>query len=105
MPRSKLGMWSIGLIVLMFALIILGMSLTDSLYDGVSAGRTILADIGQRPVLTLSMLAGFGSGIAAFVTGLIALIREKERHVLVFASTLVGLGLIVFLIAEVVWPH
>ena len=105
MPRTKLGIWSIGLIVLMFALIFLGMTFTDSLYMDVSAGRTILADIGQRPALALSILIGFGAGIAAFVTGVIALAKKQERHVLVFLSTLVGLGMILFLIAEVAWPH
>ena len=105
MPKTNLGKWSVGLIIAMFLLFYVGMSLTTGLYESVPAGDTILADIGQRPALSLSMLAGFGAGIAAFITGLVAIIKQKERTLLVFVSTLVGAGLILFLIAEVVGPH
>ena len=105
MPKTNSGKWSVGLILAMFVLFFIGMSLTNTLYESVPAGGTILADIGARPVLALSMLAGFGAGISAFVTGLIAIIRQKERTILVFVSTLVGAALLLFLIAEIIFPH
>lgn len=105
MPKTNLGKWSLGLIIAMPLLLIIGMSFTDTLYEGVSSGSTLLADISGRPALALTMLAGFASGISAFVTGLIAIIKQKDRGILVYVSTLVGAALILFLIAEFSFPH
>ena len=105
MPKSNLGKWSVVLAPAMFVLFVVGTSLTNSLYEGVPAGGTIFADILSRPVLALSMLAGFGAGISALVTGLISIIKKKERSVLVYLSTLIGVGITLFLIAEFIFPH
>ena len=105
MPKTNLGKWSIGLILTMFILFVFGTSLADSLYESVPAGGTILADIVSRPALAISMLVGFGAGISALVTGLISIIKQKERALLVYLSTLVGAGLTLFLIAEFLFPH
>jgi hypothetical protein len=75
------------------------------LYESVPAGDTILKDIVVRPALALTMLAGMASGISAFVTGLITIIKQKERALFVYAATLVGALLILFLIGELVFPH
>lgn len=105
MPKTNLGKWSIGLILIMFVLFFIGTSLTDTLYESVPAGGTILADISSRPALALSMLLGMAAGFSALVTGLISILKQKERSLLVFASTLIGAGLTLFLIAEVLFPH
>lgn len=105
MPKTILGKWSVGLIPAMLVLFFIGFSLADTLYESVSAGGTILADIVSRPALALSMLAGFGAGISAFVTGLISIIKYGERRALVFVSTVVGAAVILFLIAEFIFPH
>jgi len=105
MPKTNLGKWSVGLILAMFVLLFIGSSLTNTLYASVSAGGTILADIISRPALAISMLVGFGAGISAFVTGLISIIKQKERAVLVYGSTLIGAALTLFLIAEFLFPH
>jgi len=105
MPKSNLGKWSVGLILAMFILFVIGSSLTNSLYESVPASGTIFQDIISRPALAISMLVGFGAGISAFVTGLISIIKQKERAVLVYGSTLVGAALTLFLIAEFLFPH
>jgi len=105
MPKTILGKWSLGLIITMPILFFIGTSFTNSLYKSVPAGDTILADIASRPALALTMLAGFASGISAFITGLIAIIKQKERALLVYLSTLMGALLILFLIAEISFPH
>jgi uncharacterized membrane protein YeaQ/YmgE (transglycosylase-associated protein family) len=88
----------------MFTLFLVGMSFARE-YESVQAGDTILADIIGRPGVALFMLAGFGSGIAAFLTGLLAIIRNKERAFLVFISTIIGALLILFLAGEIASPH
>ena len=74
-------------------------------FDSVPGGGTILADITARPALALTMLAGFACGVAAFVTGLVAILKWKDRTILAFASTIVGGLFVLFLIAELAFPH
>ena len=105
MPKTKYGKWSVWLIIAMVLLIIIGTSLTDSLYESVPAGRTILADIAARPALAMSMLLGFAAGVSALVIGLNSIIKLKDRKILVFLSTLIGAGVTLFQIAEFVFPH
>jgi hypothetical protein len=105
MAKTRVGKWSLGLIIAMPLLFTIGMSFTDTLYESVPAGGTILRDIVSRPALALTMLAGMASGVSALITGLIAIIKQKERGILVYAATLVGALLTLFLIAEVAFPH
>ena len=105
MPITLLGKWSVGLIIAMPLLFLLGSSFTNSLYKSVPSGDTILADIVVRPALALTMLAGMVSGIMAFITGLLAIIRKKERAIFVFLSSLIGALLVLFLVGEALSPH
>ena len=105
LPKIKPGWWSLGLAAAMPVLFFIGMSFTNSLYESVPAGGTILKDIAVRPALALTMLAGMASGISAFIIGLIAIIKQKERALLVYGATLIGALLIIFLIGELIFPH
>ena len=104
-PKTKPGKWSLGLIVAMPVLFFTGASLANSLYRSVPAGSTILEDIAKRPVLASTMLLGMFIGISAFVAGFVAIIKQKERALLVYVATLVGMLLILFLVGEVLFPH
>jgi len=105
MVKTNLGKWSIGLILAMPILFIIGTTLSSTIYDSVSSGETLWTEITGRPGVAIPMLTGFASGIAAFITGLIAVMKQKERSVLVYVAVLVGAVLIVFLAAEVISPH
>jgi hypothetical protein len=104
-PGSKLGWASIGLIVTMPVLFFIGGSFTNTLYRDVPAAGTILTDIVARPALALTMLAGMGAGIAAFITGLLAIILKKENTLLVYLAIAIGALLLVFLAGEFISPH
>jgi len=104
-PKTISGKWSLGLIVAMPILFFIGTSFTNTLYKSVPAGSTILKDIVGRPALALTMLAGMAAGISAFIVGLIAIIRQKERALLAYVATLIGMLLILFLIGEILFPH
>lgn len=104
-PNTKLGKWAVGFIVAMPILFYIGSSFTDTLYESVPAGDTILEDIIKRPALALTMLAGMACGVSTFVFGMAAIIRKKERALLVYTATLLGMFFILFLIAEILFPH
>lgn len=104
-PKTKPGWWSVGLIVAMPILFALGSSFTNLLYNSVPAGETILADIAARPALALTMLAGTAAGISAFIVGLLAIVRQQEKALLVYVSTVIGAMLILFLTGEILFPH
>ena len=104
-PKTTLGKWSVGLIIAMPILFIIGTSFPNSLYKSIPAGDTILTDIAWRPALALTMLAGMVAGISAFITGLLAIIRHKERALLVYVSSSIGALLVLFLTGEILFPH
>ena len=103
-PKSNIGKWSIGLIVMVPILLYIGMSFV-SFYESVPAGKTIPQDIIVRPGIALPMLAGFISGIAAFFTGIIGIIRKKDRSILVFLSTVMGFFVLLWCLAQFLFPH
>lgn len=105
MPGSKLGKWSIGLIIAMPIFFVLGMQFMNMFYESVPSGDTFLEDITNRPLLALSMLAGMASGASAFFTGLTAIVKKKDRGILVYISTILGALTILFLAMEILFPH
>jgi len=104
MPGNRLGRWSIGLIIVMPILFVIGSSFSSSLYESVPAGSTLLADIAARPLLTLTMLAGTAAGTGGFITGLVAIVKHKEKALLVYISTAIGGVLSFFLIGLLAFP-
>lgn len=105
LPNTILGKWSIGLIIAMPLLFMIGMSFTESLYQSVPAGSTILKDIVARPALALTMLAGMAAGVSAGITGILAILKQKDHVILVYISTIIGALFIVYLAAELSFPH
>ena len=103
-PKSNLGKLSFALIVLMPMFIYVGASFV-SFYESVPAGETILHDIIVRPRVALSMLGGFFSGIVAFFCGVFGIIRKKDYSVFVFISTILGFFVLLWVIAEILFPH
>jgi len=105
MPKTKLGKWSVGLIIAMLLLFIIGTSFVNSLYAAIPASLTIWADITARPALALSMLTGIVLGISAAILGVLAITTQKEHALLVYFSTSIGTLLVLFLAAEILFPH
>jgi len=56
-------------------------------------------------VLTIPILLAGTSGVFAFLTGLIGVIRNRERSILVFLAMLIGLFVLLFCLGEVIFPH
>jgi len=104
LAKTNLGKSAIILIFLMPIFFYLGSSFVN-FYKSIPAGKTIPQDIITRPGVALSMLTGFISGIAAFFTGLISIIRKKDYSLLVFLSTILGFLMLLWILAEIIFPH
>jgi hypothetical protein len=105
MPKTLPGKWSLVLIVAMPVFFFVGFSSKDWLYSSVSSGSTILQDINRRPMLALTMLSGMAAGVSAFFVGIAAIMKQKERALLVWISTLLGAFVILFIFGEIIFPH
>ena len=105
MPKTTLGKWSVGLILAMVALFVIGLSLPNILYETAPGSNSFLEDIVNRPLLAISMLTGVGAGVSAFITGLVAVLKRKERAILVYGSTLVGATVTFFVISMFLFPE
>ena len=79
LPKSVLGWWSVGLVVVSILFFVLF--------------QVILGpgpDYNMALAYTLTTVAT-GIAVAVFMTGLIGVIRRKERSVLVFVAMAIGL--------------
>ena len=104
LPKTRLGKYSVLLIIAVPILLFIGMSSVD-FYESVPAGKTILQDIIARPGIALPMLAGFICGIASFFTGITSIFKKKERAILVFLSTILGLLVLLWCLTQIVFAH
>ena len=97
-PRTLLGKWSIWLIITFIALFITFQLLVAS---GQRGGATFFSNL----ALTLPMLFAGISGISAFFTGIICIIKNKDKSVLVFIATILGFFILLFVSGEFLFPH
>ena len=79
LPKSVLGWWSVGLVVASLILFVLSVVI---LGPG--------PDYNMPLAYTLTIVLT-GIAVAAFVTGLITIIRSGERSILVFVAMAIGL--------------
>ena len=98
LPQSALGKWSVRLLTA-FAVFFAAFELLVA--SGQRGGETFFSNL----ALTIPILLAGTSGVLAFVTGLIGVIRNRERSILVFVAMLVGFLVLLFCIGEVVFPH
>lgn len=98
LPKTILGKWAAGLTIAFFLLLISGMLIVASGQEG---GKTIFDNL----LISVPMISAVISAIASFFTGAISIIWKKERGILVFISTIIGLLVIWFIIGEIAVPH
>jgi len=99
MPKTTLGKWSVGLIAAFFLLLATGITVVSVFKQ--EGGETLFDNLW----ISIPMLGAGASTIAAFITGIIAIIKNKERSILVIITTLVGLLVLWFVAGEIVSPH
>jgi hypothetical protein len=92
-PKSLLGKWSAGLAAAFILILVLSSVLMG------------LGGVGPGPVGPILGVAFGISGIAALVTGLMSIIRSKERSILVILAVAAGLFVLIFFLGEFLYPH
>jgi predicted Abi (CAAX) family protease len=98
LPKTSWGKWSVGLIVALILFFVLFVILVAS---GQRGGETFFSNL----LLRVPMLLAGTCGVAAFVTGLIGIIKSKERSILVYLAIFIGFDILVFCLGEVLVPH
>ena len=93
MPKTRLGKWSVGFIIAFFLLFAIFLLFAVS---GQLGGDTFT--ILSAPAILL-LLAGI-CGISSFFTGVVSIIKNKERSVLVLLATAIGFYVLFFALGE-----
>jgi hypothetical protein len=98
LPETVLGKWSAGLLggFVIFIALFFGM-----VAAGQRGGDTFFSNLS----LAIPALLAAISAIAAFLTGIIGIVLRKERALLVFLATAVGLFVTIFVLGEIIAPH
>ena len=97
-PKSTISKRSTGLIIAFFLFFAVFGILVAS---GQRGGDTFFSNL----ALTIPMLLAGVSGISALVTGIIGIVKSRERSVLVFLATAIGLFVLIFSLGEILFPH
>jgi len=97
-PKTRLGKRSVWLLVALA--IFMGVFRINVLL-GQRGGDTFFSN----PFLAIPILLAGISGIAAFITGLISIIRRKERSISVYLAVAVGLIVLIVVLAQIISPH
>jgi hypothetical protein len=98
LPKTTPGKWSAGLTAGLIVFFLIARLIVAS---GQQGGETFF----DTPAISIPMALAATCGVAAFIVGLAGIIRNKERSILVFITTLIGLFVLIFIIGEFASPH
>ena len=102
-PKTFLGKWSVGLIAAFFGLFLLTQIIAAV---GRSRGAFDSSSVNIYQILIPVTIIPAGlSGIAAFITGIMSIIKNKERSISVIVATIIGFLVFDFVLGEILFPH
>lgn len=99
LPKTTLGKWSLAIILAGILFLVLFFMVVRLGYRG---GDTLgVKDIAPASPMILALV----SAIASMVVGIISIIKSRERSILIFLATAVGVIAFIFVIGEFLAPH
>jgi hypothetical protein len=98
MPRTGPGKWSLWLITAFVALFAIFWLVVAT---GQRGGERFFDNL----LLTVPILLAGIAGIASLFTGLVGVIRYRERSILVYPAMAIGLFVLLFVVGEIAFPH
>ena len=106
LPKTCLGKWSVGLVAAFILIsVVNGLIPSPQPSPGAPVLPPSMAVVAIGISRMVALIIGLASGVAALVTGLISIIKSRERSILVFLAVLVGLFVLIFCLGEVIFPH
>ena len=74
-------------------------------YTFVASGQRGGNTFFSNPALAIPMFIGAILFVLSFFTGIIGIIMNKKRAILVYISTVIGFFVLLYGLAEIVFPH
>ena len=102
LPTTTLGKWSIGLAIaafLFFAVFLIEVA------SGLRGGDTLDFSDPSQLWPTMPMLLAGVCVFSAMVTGIIGIVKSRERSLFVIIATGVGLFVLMLVLGEFIAPH
>jgi len=100
LPTTTLGKWSVWSgIAFLILMVIVFMSVIFTVKD------QIPQSFFDPLWAAIALIIAGACGTAALVTGLVSIIRNKERAILVFLAVVAGVFALFFLLGELLFPH
>ena len=91
---------SFGLAIVSFVISTLS---ANTIYVSVTADDTLISDFTTRPLVSIPMLLAGLAALVAVVTGLVAIIKFKEKSLLVWIATIISSLLVLMTVAELIF--
>lgn len=106
MPSTGLGKWSVYLIIESIVSIILVTVFASTVYADIQYVETgIIGEFQNRPLMPIFGVLSILSGISAFILGLLAIFKKKDRSIAVIIATILGGIMLIFVVGEFVGPE
>ena len=97
-PKSILGKLSVKLVILFFFMLAVFYLMCAS---GQRGGDTFFSNL----YLTIPFLIAAIAGMVAFFIGILSVIKNKDYSILVILSTIIGFLILLWCLAEILFPH
>ncbi len=98
MPTTTLGKWSVGFAIAFIVLFAVFMVVAAS---GETGGNTLSDNLW----LAIPGILADVAGMLAFLTSLVAIVRNTDRSTLVIIAFALGFVITTFTLGEVIFPH
>lgn len=98
MPHTTLGKWSVGLFGAFIVLILI-------FFGFITAGQRGGEGFFDNLYLAIPGVLSGVCGIAAFVVGIIAIVKQRERSALTYVAVIIGALITLWIAAEIIFPH
>jgi hypothetical protein len=99
LPVTTPGKWAVGLVISFFVFLIIGILVVVLGHQ--TGGDTFFDNL----YISIPMILSGISGIAAFFAGIAGILIRKERSIIVFLCTGIGLLVIIFVLGEFLGSH
>ena len=103
--RSKLSWVPIISFFLVLVSFVISTLSANTIYANVTADDTLITDFTTRPLVSIPMLLAGLAALVAVVTGLIVIIKFKEKSVLVWIATIISSLLVLMTLAELIFQR